>query len=146
MSPFPKRILTEELEAAFAEVSAPASPERYAAAMGELTLAIGNVVQAIRHQPAYKSPLDIHPFQAERFHAAGLEAVLRQFPAAVLEGINDAGEELRVLVDQAVTDPEAAIINDPERMKDACCAWVRKTFDAFRASLAAQLPTLRGGQ
>lgn len=128
------------------DVDQAAADTRYAVAMAELTLAVANVVQAIRQQPAYKSPLEIHPFQAERFHAAGLEAVLRQFPAANLEGINDAGEELRQLVDKLIDDPDAAIANDPDRLKDVCTAWVRKTFDAFRASLAAQLPTLRGGQ
>lgn len=116
----------------------------FGAAMGALTLAIANADRALRNLPAVTSPLDIHPIQAERYHAAGLEAVLRQHPAVVLDAINGAADELRELVDRVLAEPDAAIVADPERMKDACAAWVRATLTAFRVGLAAQLPILRG--
>lgn len=119
-----------------------ASP--FGLAMGALILAIANADRALRCLPALTSPLDINPIQAERYHAAGLEAVLRQHPALVLDAINGAADELRDLVDGALAEPDAAIVSDPERMKDACAAWVRSTLDSFRGGLAAQLPILRG--
>lgn len=128
------------VEPARADESSP-----FGIAMGALTLAIANADRALRNQPALTSPLDINPVQAERYHAAGLEAVLRQHPALVLDSINAAADELRDLVDGVLAEPDAAVVTDPERMKDACAAWVRATLNAFRGGLAAQLPILRGG-
>ena len=117
--------------------------DRFGAAMGEASLALANVDRALRQQPPATSPLDVHPQQLAARHARALEAVIQQHPAAVLEAIADAAEELRVLVETAVSDPESAIATDPERMKDVSAAWVRKVITAYRESLAGQLAVLR---
>lgn len=117
----------------------------FGVAMADLTLARANADRALRDQPPLNSPLDINPYQAAQYHAAGLEMVLRQQPGAVLAAVNDAAEQLRAEVARVVVaDPGAAIVNDAERMKDAAAAWVRRALETFRASLAAELPALRG--
>lgn len=109
-------------------------------------LAMANVVRALRQMPPVTRLDDLHHAMAARYRASVLEAVLAQHPAAVLEALNDAGDELFEVVNMAMTEPEAAIVNDDERLKEACRAWFKRATDTYRGSLAAQLAILRSAE
>lgn len=117
--------------------------DRFDEAVRAAVLTLANVDHALRRQPVITSLDEVHPALVATYQAAVLEAVLVQQPPAVLEAVNDAADGLFELVTQVITDPDAAIVNDDERLRDACRAWVRGVITTFRETLAAQLPILR---
>lgn len=133
-------------------VTSPASPRTITNTLVSLTfedalnvavLAISNVDRALRHQPPVTRIDELHHAIVARCRAAVLEATLAQHPAALLEAVNDAGDALFELVNQALCEPGAAIANDDELLKDAARAWFRASFTTYRETLAAQLSVLR---
>lgn len=112
-------------------------------ALNVAVLAIANVDRALRHLPPVTRIDELHHAVAARCRAAVLEATLAQHPAAQLEAVNDAGDALFELVNQALCEPDAAIANDDELLKDASRAWFRASFTTYKETLAAQLSVLR---
>lgn len=109
-------------------------------------LAVANVDRALRQLPPVTRTHELREGISLSCRAAVIEAALQQHPAAVLEALNDAGDELFDTVNHAITEPEAAIMNDDERLKEACRAWFRRSMTTFRESLAMQLPILRSAE
>lgn len=117
----------------------------FGVAMGALILALANADRALRGQPALTSPLDIHPDTlAAKYHAAGLEAVLRQQPDAERAAFTDASavvvERLEQVVGvtlEAAGHPAARAFVASEAYDQVARTLVRVTLDSYRASLAA---------
>lgn len=106
-------------------------------------LGVANVYRRLRRQAPIATLSELHSAEVANLRAATIEAALVQHPAVVLEAANDAGDGLFELFNHAVTEPDAAIMNDDERLKEASRAWFRRAMTMFRESLAAQLAILR---
>lgn len=139
----PRNLITESRPFSRVDVARADETSAFGAAMGGLTLAIANADRALNGRPLLSSPLDIYPSElAERYHAAGLEAVLRQQAGLEREAVNDAADELVLLVERVLTAPAEHVINQPVALREYCRALVRSSLDNYRASLAAQLVTI----
>ena len=124
---------------------APDHVDRFAEALGAATLAIANVSRALRHERLATGPTDLHPSVIGRCQAAAIEAGMSQQLPAVLESLNEAGDELFTML-TAVLDgdhDDAAILTDPERRREVCRAWMRSLQTTYRQGLGGQLSVLR---
>lgn len=121
----------------------PVMPDYFDPAVTSAVVALANVDRALRRLPPIFQVSQMHGDVAARLSAVVILAALSQHPAVVLEALNDAGEDLFDVVNQALTDPDAAVVNDDVRLREACGAWFKRATDVYRGSLAAQLAVLR---
>lgn len=120
--------------------------DRVNLALGDAILGLANLDRAIRGVPPVTGPTDLHPAVVATFLKAARETALAQHPRVVLNAVQVASEELREILDHLVTDPSAAVVSDPERMKDACAGMVRLIIEKYRGAVYASLADVRKAQ
>lgn len=123
-----------------------AEGDRVNQALSEAMLSLANLDRAIRNQPPLTSVTDLHPAKIAVFLKAAREVALAQHPRVVLEGVNVASEQLQDIIEGLIADPSAAVVNDPERMKDACRGMVRLVIEKYRTAVYHAFAGVRAEQ